>query len=320
MDELTIVHANELVEASYALSMNEMRVIALACTKFNSKKDAPDSVGEIRIDVNEFRSTYGIDNKNIYSELRDAVRSIMRKPVKMYNAETDMVEEYAWLTKNAYSRVDGSHILMRFSPGIEPYLFELKERFTRIDFKYAARLNTPFSFRLYQWLKKYEHLNKNKESDTVSVVLELEWMKKQAQLLGLYKRWGDFKDKVIQPAIDKINSETDLSVIFEPIRQGRSIYAVKFNYVVEAAAFTKPVRPRLKRRPKVVKGSHEEGVWMRKNLSLLLGYEKDLKQYDGKAKLDIKDVERIVEYSAICDHVTYERAKIELLARKKKAA
>jgi len=317
MDKLTVVHANELVEASYSLSINEMRVIALACTKVDSRKE---SCGEITISVNDFAKAYGITNKRVYGDLRDSVRAIMRKPVKLFDCEKNKFLEFAWLVKNEYEvGEDGSHVKIQFSPLIEPYLFELKERFTQIDFKFAARLNTPFSFRLYQWLKKSEKLKKAKENQTISVVLEVDWMKEQAALSG-YERWDNFKNRVIQPAVDKINTETDISVIYEPIRSGRAIHAVKFNYVTEAAVFAKPVRPRLKRRPKVVKGSHEEGVWMRKNLSLLLDYEKALKEYDNKAKLDIKDVERIVEYSAICDHVTYERAKKELLARRKKAA
>lgn len=314
-NELTVVHANSLVEASYALSMNEMRLIALACTKFNSKNDTADSVGEIRIDVSDFINTYSIDNKNIYAELRDAVRSIMRKPVKMYNEKTEMFEEYAWLTKNAYSKTDGSHVIMKFSSDIAPYLFELKERFTKIDFKYSAKLNTPFSFRLYQWLKKYENLNKNRNNEIVCVELDIEWMKLQSQMVGSYERWGDFKDKVIQPSVDKINAETDLSVIWKPVKTGRKVSSVQFNYVVEVASVKKPLRPRLVRRPKVIKGSHQEGVWMRRNLSLLLDYEKALKAHDPSAKMTLPDLRKMADYASICDQVLEDRLRKEIRHR-----
>lgn len=51
MEDLTVVHANELVEASYNLSINEIRVIALACAKVDSRKKNP---GEIHIYVSDF--------------------------------------------------------------------------------------------------------------------------------------------------------------------------------------------------------------------------------------------------------------------------
>ena len=316
MDKLTVVHANDLVEASYALSINEMRVIALACTKIDSRKKSGD---EITISVKEFAKAYGIENKRIYGDLRDSVSGIMRKPVKLYDYKKEKIVELSWLVKNEYELgEDGSYVILQFSPLISPYLFDLKERFTQINFKYVAKLNTPFSFRLYQWLKKVENMHNAKENNAISIILDVSWMKTQSQLLGKYERWGDFKDYVINPAINKINTETDLSVIWNPIKKGRSVHAVKFSYVVEAATFARPIRPRLYRRPKVLKGSHEEGEWMRKNLSLLLSYKDELKKYDAFEKLDIKDLERIAEYSSIFDREIHESALKEISERRAK--
>lgn len=320
--KLSIVHSNELVEASYSLTVDELRLLNLALTKVDSRKPNP---GQIDVYPEEFAQKFNLCSHNIWRNMKNAVSEIMRKPIS-FNLLDDNGKlkriNLSWLVMSEYyvDQNDGSKISIEFSPKLEPYLFELKSKFTNLNFEFAGRLTTPFSFRLYQWLIKAKHLDRAKEGDSVSVVLDVDWMKDTAGIKGQYERWVDFKKFVITPAIDQINAKTDISVIWQPIKQGRAVKSVQFNYVVEAAAFAKPVRPRLKRRPKVVKGSHEEGIWMRKNLSLLLDYEKALKEYDDKAKLDIKDVERIVEYSAICDHVTYERTKRELLTRRKKSA
>ncbi len=316
MNKLTIVHANELVEASYSLSIDELRVIALASTKVDSRDS---NVGEIRIDVSEFKKAYGLNHGHAYSDLREAVRSIMRKPVRMFDGRK--VQEYSWLVKNEYFIDDGSHVIVEFSKYIEPYLFELKDRFTAINFEYAARLNTPFSFRLYQWLYKAKNLNNNKNGDVVEVIFEVDWMKSQTALVGEYERWGDFKDRVLKPAIDKINANTDLSVIYEPVKTGRKVTAVKFTYVLETETkLSKPLRPRLARRPKVKKGSHEEGVWMRKNLALLLDYETKLKAYDDEAKLTLPDLRKMAEYAAIAEPELQQRLKQEIEQRSTKKA
>ncbi len=316
--ELTIVHSNELVEASYNLSIDEMRLISFVATKVDSRKS---DVGEIKVYPTEFAHAFGLNKHNMHRNLVNSIKSLATKAVTMpLDNKRNVV--LPWLGMGIYDRQpdDSSHVIVAFSQYIQPYLFELKDRFTVINFEQAARLNTPFSFRLYQWLIKAKNLDNSKEGHSVQVILELDWIKSQAGLEGRYARWDVFKDKVIQPSVNLINSKTDISVIWKPIKQGRKVNAIQFNYVVEAGAFAKPVRPRLKRRPKVVKGSHEEGVWMRKNLALLLDYEKALKEYDCAEKLDIKDVERIAEYSSICDSVTHDRAKKELLARRKKAA
>ncbi|MCA2494100.1 replication initiation protein [Vibrio alginolyticus] len=315
MSKLTIVHANELVEASYSLSIDELRIIALASTKVDSRKK---NIGEIRIDVSEFKEAYGLAHGRVYSDLRDAVKSIMRKPIRLFDGKE--VLELAWLSSNRYRIDDGSHVIIEFSPKVEPYLFEMKERFTAINFEHAARLNTPFSFRLYQWLYKAKKLNKNKKGEVVEVIFEVDWMKSQTALIGEYERWEAFKRKVLTPAVEKINANTDLSVIYKPIKTGRKVTAVKFTYVVEVGSIEKPLRPRLARRPKVLKGSHEEGVWMRKNLALLLDYEAKLKAYDAEAKLTLPDLRKMAEYASIAEPELQQRLKKEIEERTTKKA
>ncbi|WP_341872504.1 hypothetical protein [Aliivibrio finisterrensis] len=149
--------------------------------------------------------------------------------------------------------------------------------------------------------------------------LDLEWMKKQSGLEGKYERWDVFKAKVINPAVEQINAKTDISVIWKPVKNGRKVDAIQFNYVLEKdESCMKPLRPRLFRRPKVLKGSHEEGVWMRKNLALLLEYEVQLKQYDNKEKLTLADLRKIADYASICDKITEDRVRNEIALRTKK--
>ena len=312
-NDLTIVHSTALVDASYALTTTEMRLIVLAATKIDSRRD---SIGEITLTVAEFESAYDVSSNNVYTELKKAIKSIMRKPISLFDESENEMVELVWLIKNRYT-VDekGSRISFQFSPLVEPHLFELKKRFTAINFEYASKLNTPFSFRLYQWLKKVEKLETNRHGRSVFTILDVDWMKEKAVING-YKRWGDFHDYVIKPAVDKINANTDISVFYEPVKTGRKVTAVKFNYVVEKdASCVKPVRPRLYRRPKVMKGTHEEGVWMRKNLALLLDYEAQLKRYDEKEKLALTDLRKIAEYASICDRITEDRARKEIELR-----
>ena len=318
MSELTIVHSNDLVEASYNLSIDEMRLIGFVATKVDSRKP---NVGEIKVYPSEFAEAFGLNKHNVHRHLINSIKSLATKAVTMPLDDKRNVV-LPWLGMGIYDRQpsSSSHVVVAFSQYIEPYLFELKEKFTSINFEYAARLNTPFSFRLYQWLSKVKRLDKSKDGETVSVTLDIEWMKHQSGLSGKHKTWGKFKEKVVQPAVEKINSETDLSVIWEPIKTGRSVTAVKFNYIVEVDSVNKPVRPRLYRRPKVLKGSHEEGVWMRKNLELLIEFESGLKRYDSTARMPLPDLRKMLEYAKVVDPGLCVRLKKEIADREIKAA
>ena len=317
MRGLTVVQANDLIEASYNISIDEMRLISFVASRVDSRKS---SIGEVKIYPSEFAEAFGLDRHNMHRNLINAIKSLANKSVTMPLDDKRNVV-LPWIGLGIYDRQpdDASHVIVAFSQYIEPYLFELKERFTAINFEYAAKLTTPFSYRLYQWLYKAKNLNNSKQGETIQVVLDIDWMKSQAVLSDSYDRWDVFKDKVIIPAVERINANTDLSVIYEPMKTGRKVTAVRFNYVVETdPTFSKPIRPRLARRPKVTKGSHEEGMWMRKNLALLLDYEEKLKAYDKAAKLTLPDLRKMLEYASVAEKELQIRLSDELKKRQAK--
>ncbi len=311
---LTIVNSNELVEAAYSLNLDEMRLLFLAMSKIDSLKS---ELKEIEILPSEFVRLFNVDSKNVYRSLRVAVKGIGRKPLVLPVADSSRVRELFWLSSNEYDNADyGTAIKMTFNPELAPYLVDIKQNFTSIKFEEAAKLTSPFSYRLYQWFNEAKNLNSSKENGTIKVSLDLEWMKKQSGLEGKYERWDVFKAKVINPAVEQINAKTDISVIWKPVKNGRKVDAIQFNYVLEKDELCmKPLRPRLFRRPKVLKGSHEEGLWMRKNLALLLEYEVLLNKYDCKAKLALSDLRKIADYASICDKITEDRVRNEIELR-----
>ena len=315
---LTVVQANDLIEASYNISIDEMRLISFVASKIDSRQK---SIGAVKIYPSDFAEAFGLDRHNMHRNLINALKSLANKSVTMPLDEKRNIV-LPWLGMGIYERQpdDGSHVVVAFSQHIEPYLFELKDRFTAINFEHAAKLTTPFSFRLYQWLYKAKNLNNSKQGGAVAVQLEINWMKSQAALVGDYDRWDNFNNRVLGPAVERINANTDISVIYQPIKTGRKVTAVKFTYAVEVGVIEKPLRPRLARRPKVLKGSHEEGVWMRKNLALLLDYETKLKAYDAEAKLTLPDLRKMVEYAAIAEPELQQRLKKEIEERTTKKA
>ena len=311
---LTIVHSNDLIDASYSLTIDEMRLLSFVSTLIDSRKN---NIGEIKVYPDAFARAFSLESKNIHRCLVTAIKSLANKSVTLPMGDGKN-QILPWLARGIYEKQssEGSYVSIEFSKYIEPYIFELKDRFTIIDFDVVSKLNTPFSYRLYQWLMKAKKLDKSKQGESIFVELDINWIKEQAGFVGLYDRWVHFRDRVIQPAVDLLNSKSDVSIVWEPVKKGRKVTAVKFNYVVEKdASCVKPMRPRLYRRPKVMKGTHEEGVWMRKNLALLLDYEAQLKRYDDKEKLALTDLRKIAEYASICDRITEDRVKKEIELR-----
>ena len=331
MKDLSIVQSNELIASSYRLDIDEMRLLNLALTKIDSRKP---NIGKIEIHPREFAAMYSLNPNMIWRNMKKSVLGLMQKPIKLqFNDEKGRAKEriLSWLDEAVYyvDQEDSSKIEIEFSRKIEPYLFELQGNFTKINFEYASRLNTPFSFRLYQWLIRQHRI---KKGQYYQLTMTIEEIKQSAQLDNSYKLWDDFKRRVIVPAVDAINQKTNLSVSYSVTKQGKKAHSLTFTYIDEVAKVTKalkngesveltnqkPIRPRLQRRPKVKAGSHAEGEWQKANLKLLSDYLKDLKAWDPAAKLTIADLKKLVSYSKIFDQSLHAKMHKELLERQKK--
>ncbi|WP_336417760.1 replication initiation protein [Escherichia coli] len=137
-------------------------------------------------------------------------------------------------------------------------------------------------------------------------------MREKAYLLGKYKDYRDFRQKLLQPSIDRINAATDISVIWEPVKTGRSVTAIRFAYVDESTPeVVKPVRPRLPRRPHVTAGSAAEGEWARKCIQVLTNYRNSLLDYDDQAKLTVPDLRKLAGWYKTIGHSALEKSALK---------
>lgn len=323
---LTVVQGNDLLEGAYGVTLDEMRLLNLALAQIDSRKPQPDMLYTLY--PRDYQRIYGVNPTSSHRQLRDAADSLMKKPVTIYKEDRNgniRTVQLSWFSRLEYvSNDDYSAVVLRFGQDVAPYLFELKESFTKLDFINLARLDTPFSIRLYSWLVKARNLTRYRNHGTIEVTLEIEWMREKANLLGKYQDYRDFRQKLLQPSLDRINASTDISVIWEPVKIGRSVHAIKFTYVDESAPeAVKPMRPRLPRRPHVTAGSAAEGEWAIKCIALLTQYMAQLDAYDPNQKVSIPDLRKLAGWYQKVGRREQERETlnaIKLRAQRRKTA
>lgn len=291
-----IVFANKLLHAGYSFDINEQRLINLALSKINSKKSNP---GKILIYPTEYAKCFGLSKHSVYEQLSSAAESLRDKSVTILD---DSGEAFSipWVSSAKYEKLknQGSFINIEFSKEIEPYIFNIEGNFTELFFHNTVKLNTLASFRLYGLLNEVRNYKNYKRRGSVVMNLQLPEMKKKLFLSESYGAWRDFKNRVLLPAIEKINAHTDIRVTFKPQKIGNCITAIEFSYIPQSDG-QHIARPRLARRPKVKKGSHEEGVWARVNLNRLGGYELSNQNENPAFRLAKADIRRCVEYAKI---------------------
>ena len=109
-------------------------------------------------------------------------------------------------------------IMLNISDRILPYLTELTENFTRYHLKHAQKLRLNYSIRLFQML--VQHRTRGE--------LRIELTNLVERLDAPYTLFADIRRRILEPAIEEINSSSNLDVKWSPIKDGRAVRWIEF--------------------------------------------------------------------------------------------
>lgn len=213
-----IVQHNNLVEARYRLSLQEKRVILWLISQIKPE----DEAFKIHtMNVQEFCRLIGVKSNNMYREIEKVTMRLVQRGLSIRNLAEDSLTQVSWLSSAKYSYNEG-FVELCFDPHMQPFLINLNEQFTKISLIDIMMLHSIYSIRLYEMLKQYEPVNKREIS-----VLDLR------EYCGIskekYKKYNDFKRKVIEIALKEINKKTDITFDFDEIKQSRKIVSILFH-------------------------------------------------------------------------------------------
>lgn len=232
-DELTISKANSFVQASYSMTLDEMRVLSLTLGVFNPENP---SKRDFEFTVDEFCKHFpDVDHKSAYTQVQNAIRKISRRWMTLRDDEY-VLDEVVFVTDRTYFKKEGRFRIV-FHERLMPYIAELHNNYTKYQLVQIGAFTSTHSIRLYELCSQYR--------DTGWRQTSLNDLKEWLQVTGKYDLYSNFRKWVLEPAIAEINAKSDLLVDVEPIKRGRTIVALKFTINVKKKA----VKVEQKRRP-----------------------------------------------------------------------
>ncbi len=220
MDNALVVKSNDLVEASYRLSVTEQRLVLTAISKVDRFRPISDQE-KYEVTASELAKASGSHIKTAYRDLQSACEQLFERRVTVYTDGKKIVTR--WVQAVIYS--EGSAELM-FSAPIAPYLTNLKTQFTQYCLSDVARMSSAYAIRLYELLAQW--------NDAKSREVEIEWLREALQLEGKYSAIKDFKLYVIDKAVQQINEFSPLAVSYSQRKTGRRITHFIFNFQPKA--------------------------------------------------------------------------------------
>lgn len=220
--ELTaIFQDNELTSSRQEFSALEKNILFMLMAQLKKDDNANKAY---YISVNELHSKTGV--KNQYVNYKEATKCLVTKYVEIKKPNGNLLQT-TFLSHAEYIKGTGI-IEIGISPKIRPYLFELKSNFTVLQLELALTLKSKYSKRIYEMLSQYK--------DTGFFSISIHDLKNRLGLIDTktgveqYTKWSMFESRVLKIAEKEINTYTDIKMMYEPKKTGRSYHRVEFSF------------------------------------------------------------------------------------------
>lgn len=221
--EMDVVKRDDMIQhARITLSIQEQKCILYAISRIKPEDTA---FTEYTFDIKDFYDLCGIDNDS-YTRLKQTLKGLSDKSWWAVIDDKGTESVIRWFTTVRTNKRSGK-VTVKFHEDMMPYLLQLATQareqgafYTRYGLRYVLPMRGQYSPRLYEILKSYQKNNREWffDLDELKRVLDAQ----------SYDRWPDFRRRVLEPAVEEINSFTDLNVAFDTEKEGRKIARVTF--------------------------------------------------------------------------------------------
>lgn len=212
-NSITIQKSNDLSMAklSHGLTLNQMQLLAYAilCTQ-------KSGITEFR--KHEFEKMFNIDTYRT-----DTAKSDSSKVLAIQFAFED-IESDSFEFLNVFRKMKYDKGLFTFvwDQDITKHILDLKDKYVLTDLSITSQFKSSFTWTLYDYLRgSYGCWYKSFTKEGLMKLFSVENYKSYQDNTGL------FKNKVLDVAINEINTFTELDVKYEEVKEGRAIIGFK---------------------------------------------------------------------------------------------
>ncbi len=218
MSNLTVTKSNDLNEASYRLSLDERRLILLCIAKIDSRGAVPDM---LTVCAKEYGQMFDLQSNHAYEQIQKASDNLYDRDIKINNPERKERMRFRWV--DAIKHYDGEgKVELSFSSKVKPYLGQLKSHFTSYRLDEIKRFKSGHAIRLYELLQQFKKTGIRE--------ISVQKFKQSYDIEAQYPKFAELRRRVIDPAVKEINQKSNIEVTWDPMKRGRTIHAIRFNF------------------------------------------------------------------------------------------
>lgn len=175
---------------------------------------------ELEVTVKELVELLDYKGKSLYSYMKEFEDNLIKKSISIKTVNGDRAK-YSWFSSIKYINKDATMKIM-FNYLLIPYLLDIDVGYTKYYLENIRSMSSLYSIRIFQIIKQNQKLKSRKYS-----------IEELRQILGIdsneYKLYADFKRKVLERAVNEINTQTDMNVEYQEDKRSRKVVGIKFN-------------------------------------------------------------------------------------------
>ena len=161
-------------------------------------------------------------NSNDYELLKSSLKQLRNIAIEWNVLNVDGREKWGVSSMIAEAQIENGVITYSYPPMLRKLLYN-PEIFARIDLRVQKRFSGNYALSLY------ENCYRFKSAGTTGVILLDTWKKLiGVEAGGTYEIFKNLNRKIIKPAVEEINSVSDIRVTVEYVKEGRKVIGLQF--------------------------------------------------------------------------------------------
>lgn len=212
---------NRLINGRWKMNLNQTRIILASISLI----EAGDNEFEgYRIKGNQLIKLLELKGNSLYNQLKEDVPKLMSTFIEINHSDKDK----EWISLVSSARYINGDLILKFSNEMKPYLLNLKAKFTQFKLMDAMKFKSMYALRLFLLLKQFESTGwRYLTIEELRECMNLNATKDNELKVDMYPKVGDFKKRVLEPAIAELN-KTGFTVNVVDVKESRKIVAFKF--------------------------------------------------------------------------------------------
>ncbi|NYZ69498.1 replication initiation protein [Endozoicomonas sp. SM1973] len=236
-DKRLVVKGNSFIDSYWNLSLAGHKVFAAMLANINpTSPEPPKSIMLNKKAIQELDT--GLNRVTIQKQASSIIQELMEFKVSFDPEDLgdgvfkhegfNVFESFSYKYRDKSGKREILSVELSFTDKALPLIHGLSENFMKYHIERIKKLESPYSVRLYEILRRYHPIKSRRPTSIVTI--DLDELKRQMKVFDKagYKRYNNFRQEILQRCQKDLEKNTDISFNFEGQRISRSIKKIMF--------------------------------------------------------------------------------------------